>query len=326
MKVAFFNTKPYEMPYFNTANSGQHHFTYIKETLTLETAHLATGCNAVCCFVTDQLNHNVLAYIKNLGINLVALRSAGYDHVDLAAAKALDIKVVRVPSYSPQAIAEFTVGMILALSRKLLSAHERVRHHNFSLEGLLGYNLQGKSVGIIGTGHIGTRVAKILTGFDCKLLAYDPAPNPKCQALGVEYTSLEALLKGSEIITLHCLLNEATYHLINKDTIALMQPQAMLINTGRGGLVDTLALITALKQQKIGAVGLDVYEHERGLFFADRSQAIILDDDFIRLQAFPNVLITGHQAYLSEEALINIAQTTLLNLTQFEDGNIQNQL
>jgi len=320
MRVLTYSAKSYEIPYFQSFNNGQHDLQFTEAVLNQDTVSQAVGYEAVCCFVNDDLTRDVLSALKQHGIKLIALRSAGYDHVDLKAAGELNLTVVRVPSYSPHAIAEFTLGMILALVRKITRAHDQIRRHNFSLEGQLGFNLQGKTVGIIGTGKIGNVLAKILSGFDCKLIAYDPFPNEICQNLGVIYTTKEELFQISDIITLHCPLNPETYYLINNASLAQMKKGVVIINTGRGSLIDTVAAISALKIGIIGALGLDVYEHERELFFQDHSNDIIFDDEFIRLQSFPNVLITGHQAYFTKEALENIVKTTLDNITSFERG------
>src|SRR3990167_4995467 len=318
MKVAFFSTKSYEIPFFEKANKNLHQLTFFNKQLNRDTIVDVAGFEAVCCFVTDLLNKALLTRLSECGIKLISLRSAGYDQVDLQAARDLKLTVVRVPAYSPHAVAEFTVAMILSLSRKLLRAHARIQQHNFSLEGQLGFNLNKKTIGIVGTGHIGTIVAKILKGFDCTLLAYYPSPNEICKNLGVTYTTKETLLQQSDIISLHCPFNAETRHFIDKNAINQMKDRVMLINTGRGALIETTALIAALESQKISAVGLDVYEYEQNLFFEDHSNQAINDALFLKLQTFPNVLITGHQAYFTEEALANIAQTTIDNLTGFE--------
>lgn len=323
MKIAFYNTKTYEEKAFNAAK-GQHAITFIKEHLDELSVQKAMGHDAVCCFVTDNLNASVLGSLKNFNIPLIVLRSAGYDHVDLNAAKALGLTVVRVPAYSPEAIAEFTLGMLLSLSRKIIRGHDKVKNQDFSLEGLMGFNLSKKTVGIIGTGHIGSVFAKLLSGFECKILAYDPYPKESCITLGVNYTSKEQLFKEADIISLHCPLNQDTRYLINAETLSLMKPDVVLINTARGGIIETNAVIEALVNQKIGALGLDVYEHEKALFFEDHSGEILQDKQFIELQKLPNVLITGHQAFFSEEAFSNIIKTTLENINAFEQGKIIN--
>ncbi len=325
MKVGIYSAKQYEQPFLEEAVAGlNHELKFIADGLTKDTVALSKDCSAVCCFVTDQLDAGVLKLLNDQGIRLIALRSAGYDHVDLQAAKSLGLIVVRVPAYSPHAIAEFAVGLILALSRKITRAHDRVRSHNFSLDGQLGFNINGRTVGVIGTGNIGTVFTKIMSGFDCNILAYDPKPNEECKKVGVTYTDLQEVFQRSDIISLHCLLDDKTHHIINKDSFALMKSDAMLINTSRGALIDTSTVIEVLKEGKLGALGIDVYENEKPLFFKDHSDDAILDDQFVRLQSFPNVIITGHQAYFSEEALKNIAQTTLENITAFEKGVPEN--
>lgn len=323
MKVLVFSAKKYEIAFFHMAES-LHELHFTDKALDISSVQEAKGFEAVCCFVIDELNAEVLTALSQQGVKLIALRCAGFDQVDRQAAKALGLTVVNVPAYSPNAIAEFTVGLMLALIRKIPHAHDLVRQHNFSLEGQLGFNLQGKTVGLVGTGRIGAVVAKILAGFECQILATDPCPSALCKDLDVRYTDVDTLFGQTDIISLHCPLNAGTRYLINERSLALMKKDVVLINTGRGGLIDTAALINRLKQGTIGAVGLDVYEKERALFFTDHSGDVILDDAFIRLQAFPNVLITGHQAYLTEEALQAIVATTLDNITAFEKGSIQN--
>ncbi|MEA5549619.1 2-hydroxyacid dehydrogenase [Anabaena cylindrica UHCC 0172] len=321
MKVAIFSTKSYDRQFFTVANEQYHHeLIFLEPRLNRQTALLATDAIAVCIFVNDQVDRATLEVLAKNGIRLIALRCAGYNNVDVQAAKTLGIKLVRVPAYSPYAIAEHTVGLILVLNRKLHRAYNRVREGNFSLAGLLGFDLHGRTIGIIGTGKIGQVVAQIMTGFGCKVIAYDIHRNPECEAISVEYMDLPQLFSQSDIITLHCALNPQTYHLVNKDAIAQMKPHAMLINTGRGALIDTEAIITALKSSQIGALGLDVYEQESELFFDDHSDQILLDDTFARLMTFPNVMITGHQAFFTEEAMHAIAEVTLSNITQVEQG------
>ncbi|MDF2530359.1 MAG: D-isomer specific 2-hydroxyacid dehydrogenase NAD-binding protein, partial [Gammaproteobacteria bacterium] len=311
---------------FKKFNDNRHDLHFFDKQLNKSSILTSQNYDVVCCFVNDQLDHEVIAGLKRNGIKLIALRSAGFDHVDIKAAKQLNLPVVRVPSYSPNAIAEFTIGMILALVRKIPRAHDLVRRHNFSLEGQLGFNLQGKTIGIVGTGKIGAITAKILKSFDCKVLAFDPFPNDICRNLGITYTTKEELFQTSDIISLHCPLNSESFHIINDKNLALMKKDVVLINTGRGALIDTTAIIQALKSGKIGGLGIDVYENEHELFFEDRSNEVILDDQFIRLQAFPNVIITGHQAYLTSEALENIVKTTLDNISNFEKGIYVNQV
>lgn len=319
MKVSIFSTKSYDRQFFTAANAQyQHELTFLEPRLDRQTALLAKDAIAVCVFVNDEVDQATIEVLANLNVRLLALRSAGYNHVDVQAAKNLGIKLVRVPAYSPYAVAEHTVGLILTLNRKLHRAYNRVREGNFSLEGLLGFDLHDRTIGIIGTGRIGSIFAKIMTGFGCKVLAYDLYHNPECEAIAVEYVDLPQLLSQSDIISLHCPLTPETHHLINEEAIAQMKPHAMLINTSRGALIDTDAVITALKSSQIGALGLDVYEQESKLFFEDHSDRILQDDTFARLMTFPNVIITGHQAFFTEDAMRAIAEVTLANITQIE--------
>lgn len=325
MKVAFFNAKPFEKDCFNAVQSDLK-FTYIKDQLSLETVQKAAGYSVICCFVSDILDKPVLTKLAELGVKLVALRSAGYDNVDVAAAKSHGLTVVHVPDYSPQAVAEFAVGLILCLVRKLMTANARVRSYNFSLDGLQGFNLHGRTVGAIGTGRIGTAFVKIMLGFGCKVLAHDPLISAECQSLGVEYVDLDALYQQSDIISLHCPLTTDNQHMINAPVFAMLKKQAMLINTARGGLIDTQALIDALANNQISYVGLDVYEHEANLFFKDHGRSGIEDDEFKALLSYPNVMITGHQAFFTEEALNKIVNDTVNNINAFLLGNPVNQL
>ena len=320
MKVAVFSTKAYDQHFLSEANREHgHDLAFLEPRLTARTAPLAAGRGAVCAFVNDTLDAEVLDLLASGGARLVALRSAGFNHVDLAAAEALGLKVARVPAYSPYAVAEHALALVLTLNRKTHRAYNRVREGNFSLAGLLGFDLYGKTVGIVGTGQIGTVFARLLSGFGVELLAYDPHPHAEAAAL-VSYTSLDALFARSDILSLHCPLTPDTYHLVSESTLARMKPGVTLINTSRGALVDTAAVIGGLKGGRIGALGLDVYEEEADLFFEDLSNRVIEDDVFSRLLTFPNVLITGHQGFFTEEALRNIAATTLGNVTAFERG------
>ncbi|QZI72276.1 2-hydroxyacid dehydrogenase [Pseudomonas protegens] len=294
--------------------------------LSLDTAALAERHEVVCAFINDDLSAPVLEQLAAGGTRLIALRSAGYNHVDLPAAKRLGLDVVRVPAYSPHAVAEHAVALILALNRRLHRAYNRTREGDFTLHGLTGFDLVGKTVGIVGTGQIGATFARIMAGFGCQLLAYDPFPNPAVEALGVRYLSLPELLAQAQIISLHCPLTDDSRYLINQDSLAHMQPGAMLINTGRGGLVDTPALIEALKSGQLGYLGLDVYEEEAQLFFEDRSDLPLQDDVLARLLTFPNVIVTAHQAFLTHEALAAIADTTLHNIASWAAGQPQNQV
>jgi D-lactate dehydrogenase len=320
MKVAVFSAKKYDREFLSAENGSRHELRFFEPHLGEETVGLATGFDAVCVFVNDQVNAAVIAKLRSLGVRLIALRCAGYNNVDLAAATKYGIAVVRVPAYSPYAVAEHTVALMLALNRKLHRAYNRVREGNFALDGLVGFDMHGKTVGVIGTGQIGTVVAQILTGFGCPTLAFDPFPSATCRSLGVQYVELDKLFAESDIITLHCPLTPGNKYMINDAAIARMKNGVMLINTSRGALLDTLAVTQALKNGKIGYLGLDVYEEEEEIFFEDRSGLILSDDVFARLLTFPNVIITGHQAFFTREALLNIAATTIANITKFENN------
>lgn len=318
MKLAFFDDHSYEHEVFEKANANfKHEIVYFESALTPATAHLAKGFPSVCAFVNDCLNENCLRILAEGGTKIVALRSAGFNHIDLKAARSLNLTVVRVPEYSPYAVAEHAVALIQTLNRKTHRAFNRVREGNFALDRLVGFDLHGKTVGVIGAGKIGKVFINIMNGFACRVLAYDLYPDPKVKA---EFVTLEKIFRESDIISLHVPLTKETRHLIDGSAISLMKENVMLINTGRGALVDTMALITALKERKIGAAGLDVYEEEEGVFFHDFSDKILTDDVLARLMTFSNVLITGHQAFLTLEALRNIAETTLGNITAFERG------
>jgi D-lactate dehydrogenase len=286
--------------------------------LSASSAEFAKGKSAVCAFVNDDLGREVLTALARVGVRLVALRCTGFNNVDLNAARDMGVRIARVPAYSPHAVAEHTLGLMLALNRKIHRAFNRVRENNFSLEGLIGFDLFGKTVGVVGTGEIGSVVARILLGFGCKVIATDPAPNEECRSLGVRYVSFNELCAESRIITLHCPLTPQTRHLVNAEAIRRMHPQVMIVNTSRGAVVDTRAIIKALKANLIGSLALDVYEEEAHLFFDDLSDRIVVDDIFARLLTFPNVLITGHQGFFTDEALAMIAKTTADNLTAFE--------
>jgi len=280
---------------------------------------LTAGSGAICAFVNDRLDQNILAALHSQGTRLVALRCAGFNHVDLEAAEALEIAVARVPAYSPEAIAEHTVALILSLNRKLHRAYVRVREGNFALDGLLGFNLGNRTVGIVGTGRIGAVVANILQGFGCTLLAFDPVPDEILEQRGVTYVPFPELMERSDIVTIHCPLTPQTHHLIDANSLKLIREGAMLINTSRGAVVDTRAVIAGLKSGRIGALGLDVYEEEGDLFFRDLSETMLQDDVFARLLTFPNVLITGHQGFFTREAMTAIAETTIHNISSFEE-------
>lgn len=323
MDVAVFSTRSYDRDFLAVANDSagnRHRLRFLEPSLSSETVSLAKRSEAVCAFVNDKLDRPVLEALAAQGTRLVALRSAGFNNVDLEAAEALSIAVARVPSYSPDAIAEHTVALILSLNRKLHRAYVRVREGNFALDGLLGFDLGKRTVGIVGTGKIGAAVARILAGFGCRLLACDPSPNPAVIGSGAAYVGLPELLAAADIVTLHCPLNPQTHHLIDTSAIAQMRDGVMLINTSRGGVVDTRALIGGLKSGRIGSLGLDVYEEEGDLFFRDLSDKMLQDDIFARLLTFPNVLITGHQGFFTSEALSAIAETTIRNISSFEDS------
>ncbi|MCC5644582.1 2-hydroxyacid dehydrogenase [Nostoc sp. CHAB 5824] len=321
MRVAVFSTKVYDRKFLSDANSPtQHELVFFEPRLNRDTAILAAGFPAVCVFVHDQVDAPTLELLASRGTRLVVLRCAGFNNVDLQAAADLRITVVRVPAYSPYGVAEHAVGLILSLNRKIHRAYNRVREGNFSLDGLLGFNLHERTVGIVGTGKIGLILGQIMKGFGCHILAYDVYRNPELEALGGKYVELPELFANSDIISLHCPLTRETHHLINTEAIKQIKSGVMLINTSRGALIDTQAVIEGLKSGKIGYLGVDVYEQESELFFEDLSGEIIQDDIFQRLTTFPNVLITGHQAFFTAEALHNIAETTFANIADVEQG------
>lgn len=322
MKVAVFSTKAYDRRFLSAANGDrQHELVFLEPQLNRRTALLAAGLPVVCAFVNDEVDAETLQVLAANGTQLIALRSAGFNHVDLDAAAELGLRVVRVPAYSPYAVAEHTVGLILTLNRKLYKAYNRVRDDNFSLDGLLGFDLHGSTVGVIGTGRIGLIFAQIMRGFGCQVLGYDKYPSSEFSAIAdTEYVDLPELLQRSDIISLHCPLFPETHHIINADAIAQMKPGVMLINTSRGALIDTQAVIDGIKNRTIGHLGIDVYEQEEGLFFEDWSEDIIQDDRFQMLQSFPNVVITAHQGFFTRNALENIAATTIASITAFEHG------
>jgi len=326
MKIAFFSTKSYDREFFDHYVT-THEIIYFEARLDKQTASLAAGCNAVCVFVNDKLSRNTIIELKKTGIQLIALRSAGFNNVDLAAAKENGIPVVRVPAYSPFAVAEHAVALMLTLNRKTHKAYNRVREGNFSLERLTGFDLHGKTVGVIGTGKIGQIFCDIMMGFGCNVLAFDLIVHQPTVAKGVTYLPLVDIFEQADIISLHCPLNEQTKYIINEKTIEMMKKGVMLINTSRGALIDTSAAIHGLKSGRIGYLGLDVYEQEEKLFFKDLSENIIQDDEILRLLSFPNVLITSHQGFFTEEALTQIAQITLKNIDDFESGKeLKNQV
>lgn len=322
MRVAIFSSKAYDREYLTAANDPpRHDLLFVDAGLSPLTATLATACEAVCVFVNDLVDRDVLERLASLGIRIVALRCAGYNNVDLAAAERLGLTVVRVPAYSPHAVAEFTIGLLLTLDRKIHRAWSRVRENNYALDGLVGRNLHGRVAGVIGTGQIGALVARILrAGFGCHVLASDVRPDPQLEAIGISYVPTDRLLREADIISLHCPLTPDTHHLINAASLATARPDVLIVNTSRGGLIDTPALVEGLKQRRIGGVALDVYEQEAGVFFDDLSDQIIDDDVLQRLLTFPNVLVTSHQAFLTREALRAIAETTIESLDAFAAG------
>ena len=321
MKVAVFSTKPYDREFFEEANrAAGHELVFFESRLKNHTSRLAEGFPTVCAFVNDELDAGVLLTLSRFGVRHVAMRCAGFNNVDLHAADQLGITVSRVPAYSPRAVAEHTVALILALARQIHKAYNRVRDGNFALEGLLGIELYEQTAGVIGTGKIGAIVAEILAGFGCRLLAYDVKRNPEVEARGARYVELNELFAESDLITLHCPLMPDTYHLIDDEALARMKPRVMLINTSRGKLIDTQAVIRALKSGKIRSLGLDVYEEEADLFFEDLSSRVMQDDVFARMLTFPNVIITGHQAFFTNRAMRAIADETLANISAVEKG------
>lgn len=323
MKVAVCSTKPYDRSFLSAANrDAGHELVFFDARLCGETQQMVAKFPAVCVFVNDILDADVLSTLASQGTRLIALRCAGFNNVDIEAAVSLGLHIVRVPAYSPHSVAEHTVGLMLSLNRHLHQAYNRVRNGNFALQGLLGFELRGKTVGIIGTGHIGAVVAQILYGFGCRLLGHDPHQSAECIGLGMEYVPLEKLYEDSDIITLHCPLNRLTHYLIDNSAINRMKQGIMLINTSRGAVIDTRAVIEGLKSSKIGWLGLDVYEQEGDLFFRDLSDQVIQDDVFQRLLTFPNVLITGHQGFFTDDALSSIAETTLQNISIFEHQGV----
>lgn len=320
MKIAIFSAHKFEKVFFEQPNKDfGHSLTFFEARLDSQTAVLAKEHDAVCAFVSDQLDEKTLTELKAQGTQLIALRSAGFNHVDLNAAEKLALPVVRVPEYSPYAVAEHAVCLLLALNRKIHRAYNRVRESNFSLDGLVGFDVHGKTVGVIGTGKIGVVFARIMKGFGCRVLAHDQNPDTILQkTYGVEYVDLDHLYDASDIISLHVPLSPKTKHLVDEAAFKKMKKGAILLNTGRGALIDTHALISALKSGSLGGAGLDVYEEEEGIFFQDLSDKVLQDDTLARLLTFPNVLVTSHQAFLTREALGNIATTTLNNITEFE--------
>lgn len=321
MKITFFSTQPYDSKSFEAHNKDYaFNIKYLDVQLNEQTAALASGADAVCAFVNDRLSSGIIRELANCGVKVIALRCAGFNNVDLAAADEYNIRVVRVPAYSPNAVAEHAVAMIMTLNRKTHKAYNRIREQNFSLNGLLGFDLFGKTVAVIGTGNIGIVFSKIMLGFGCRVLAFDIKEDEELRQLGVQYLPIREMLPQADIISLHCPLNEHTKYIINAEAIHSMKQNVMLINTSRGALIDTKAVVKGLKSGKIGSLGIDVYEQEEKLFFRDLSETIIEDDLISRLSSFPNVLITAHQGFFTNEALSQIAETTLANLKAFNDG------
>jgi D-lactate dehydrogenase len=320
MKLTFYSTQPYDERFFSEAIGARSEFDpdliFHEAKLTEQTAALARGSEAVCAFVNDHLDRPVLEQLKSGGTRFVAMRCAGFNNVDLGAAAELGLRIVRVPAYSPHAVAEHTLALLLAVNRRIHRAYNRIREQNFALDGLVGFDVHGKTVGIVGTGQIGAVAAGIFRGLGCRVLCYDIRRDEALEAAGCEYVSMDALFQASDIISLHCPLNDSTTHLIDRNAIAQMQKGVTLLNTSRGGLIETKAAIEGLKSGHIGNLAIDVYEEEDDLFFEDKSSDIMQDDVFARLLAFPNVLITGHQAFLTETALSEIARVTLDNLAQ----------
>lgn len=320
MRIAMFSSKPYDRKFFDDLNRA-HEILYLEPHLNERTVDLARGTDVVCCFVNDCLSAQVLSDLRDLGIRLVALRCAGYNNVDTVAAKQLGLAVCRVPEYSPYAVAEHAVGLILALNRNIHRAHNRIRENDYSLNGLMGFDLHGKTVGVVGAGKIGRVFIDIMIGFGCRVLVHDLAENPEV-ATRAQYVALGELWSQSDILSLHCPLTPTTQHLINAAVVELLKPGVMLINTSRGGLVDTPAVIRGLKSGRIGYLGLDVYEEEADLFFEDLSNQVMQDDVFARLTTFPNVIVTGHQAFFTREALQKIAEVTLGNINAYARGDV----
>jgi D-lactate dehydrogenase len=326
MKVAVFSCKPYDKRTLIKANNDDKiQLQFFESRLSEETVSLTVGFDAVSCFVNDQLNAQVLTQLAKNNIKSIALRCAGFNNVDLKIAAKLDIQVFHVPDYSPTSVAEHAVALILSLNRKTHKAYNRVKEGNFSLEGLMGFNLSGKTVACIGTGRIGLAFIKIMQGFGCKVICYDPFPDTTLIKQGISYLPLDKIYQDADIISLHCPLNNDTQHLIDKHSLAQMKDGVMIINTSRGGLVNVQNAVDALYQGKIGYLGLDVYEQEGALFFEDMSETIIQDSVFQLLLTFPNVMVTGHQGYFTDIALSHIAQTTIENLTSFRLGKSNNR-
>jgi D-lactate dehydrogenase len=328
MEIAIFSSTPYERRYFDEANANGHHrLNFFEVPLTAESAGLAVGYPAVCIFVNDRADAQVLESLEQGGTRLVALRCTGFNNVDLEAAARLGMNVVRVVDYSPNSVAEHAVALLLAINRKIHRAYNRTRDSNYSLDGLIGFDLMGKTVAVVGTGKIGRVFAKIMLGFGCEVIGYDPVPSREFEALGARYAAPGEIGERADVISLHGPLTPATHHIINAETLSRAKPGALLINTSRGGLIDTKAVIEALKAGQLGGVAIDVYEQEANLFFRDLSSVVIADDLIQRLVSFPNVIVTGHQAFLTREALTTICETTLQSATAFEQGQtLENEI
>ncbi|HRQ71461.1 MAG TPA: 2-hydroxyacid dehydrogenase [Phycisphaerales bacterium] len=323
MRIALFSAKPFDREFFDRANARHgHEIVYFEPGLDATTAGLATGFPCVCPFVNDRLDKPTVDALAAGGTRLLALRSAGFNHVDLAAAAERGITVARVPAYSPHAVAEHAVGLLLTVNRKLHRAAARVREHNFALDGLMGFDLHAKTVGLVGTGRIGEAFARIMIGFGCTVLASDPKPDDELASLGVQYVALDELLERSDVVSLHCPLTPETHHLISDDALARMKPGVVILNTSRGAVLDTRAVIRALKAGRLGGLGIDVYEEEGDLFFRDLSDRALQDDVLARLLTFPNVVVTAHQGFFTREAMDAIAETTLANATGFARGSV----
>ncbi len=321
MKVLVYSSKNFEIPYLEDANKGKHKLTFIKESLSSETAMKAVGFHAISVFSSDILSNTVLEKLKDFGVKYITLRSVGHDNVNLFTAQSLGIKVANVPAYSPNAIAEHAVAILLALNRKLIPSNQRFKQFNFNIDNLIGFDLKNKTIGILGTGKIGSVMARIMHGFGCQLFGFDIKENKKLITdYELEYVSLEELCKAADVISIHLPLNTETHHLIDKTLIDLMKPNALIVNTARGAIINTKDVMDALVKEQIFGLAMDVYEHERDLFFNDYSQEIPKDDMLIKLNALPNVLMTGHHAFLTEEALTSIADTTVYNLDRWSEG------
>ncbi|AVR45158.1 hydroxyacid dehydrogenase [Christiangramia fulva] len=328
MKIAVFSTKTYDQEYFERYKTNTDtEFVYFETALNHHTANLTSGFEGVCVFVNDKVDEDTIQVLAQNGIKLIALRCAGFNNVDIKAAKERQIKVVRVPAYSPEAVAEHAVALILTLNRKTHKAYNRIREGNFSLNRLIGFNLHGKTVGVIGTGKIGATFCNIMKGFGCKVMAYDKYESDELKSSGIEYKALEEVFKEADIISLHCPLTPETKHIINTRSLSLMKDGIMIINTSRGALINTADIIEGLSSRKVGYLGIDVYEQEETIFYKDLSESIIPDDLILRLISFPNVLITSHQAYFTKEAMEQITKTTLTNIEDFKEGkHLKNEI